>query len=1646
MQFLNGREAATLTAQLTNERVYYANKDTSVVPQPLTQTNIWNQAVKLDAIQQDDNPVSHLVAAIAGRQLSSAIVSSRSLLAAIPYLYKLAAEASSAVLHVAAGHDTDSTSFADFTQVMAVRQCGWALVSATCVQEAYDLALIAQLVSLKASTPVLHFFDSKRISNESTSIQVLSKEALLALLPEQLVQDAFKNKAVPEAAKQSAYLTYKAAQSKKVDNEEEEDQAQAVVDVAAAFDQVADQFAELTGRHYAPLIYTGHPEAEHAIIAMGAGATVVEQSLRALTASDPQLKAGALIIRLYRPWNDQSLLNALPATVQRIAVLEPADDATSTYNPLFLDVAAAYQTANNDVVDIVSGQYGVQDADFSPDMVYAVIQSLMDSHVDRRFQVSSLPRAASLLLQVVPPGTEQVIFVSSPLIASSYAAQQTAQHGKVAQVYTLECSHVAHVRIAASSHVGPLLPSLVQPADVVVLVANLPLLHEQEQAAVNAIQALSHGGALLMDGDAARLPAGVKKAAHSRQATVVCVKGLSGLLTDKSVSDILAHPGALSLAAPQAWAREQQPVANKTIKKQQREAVLPVETPYLKMLDQVFGPRLDIANAYRASSVWSPDVSHPHAASPEFGYGRIVTRLQERSRLVDHVMQVIRSSSLPLEAVRILSQWLMLVNARQPNVAKVQEAADLVVRVLSPIAGDYADAQSILNKKELLYTTSNWLVGSDTWAYDLGQSGLHHVMTSGDNINILIVDTAPYTNPSEQAQRKKDIGLYAMNYGSVYVASVAVYASYTGVLQAMMEADAYQGPSVVLAYLPQMHGVPDPLATLKETKTSVDTGAWPLYCWNPALGEEEHMFSLDSQRIKKSLEAFLARENYLTQLASSHPDISHALVSSLESDVKKRHAELKAKARADYARLLSGLGNSNGPPLLVLFGSDNGNAEGVAKKMANRAKSRGLQVKLMAMDDYEDVQELANETNVVFIVSTAGQGELPSNARELWKALNGMMVGDADFSQLNYAVFGLGDSHYWPREEDAMFYNRPGKLIDAKLETLGANRLVEIGLGNDQDADGFETALGVWQPTFWKSLGVKDISGGDDEEEPPYTDNQMKIDSNYLRGNIAAELVDDSTGGVSEITQKLMKFHGAYVQDDRDLREERKKQGLEKAFSFLIRVRTPGGVSTSAQWLVMDALSSKYGNNTMKLTTRQAFQLHGVLKKNLRTTVRRINKALLSTLAACGDVNRNIMSTAVTEIPEVHAQVQALVIQLRDLLAPKTSAYHEIWLDNSMVAGRAVQDVEPLYGPSYLPRKFKVVIAVPPNNDVDVYAHDLGLIAIVDPGTKTVVGYNVLIGGGMGMTHGNKKTYPRPASSIGYIPADAVLRVAEAVVTTQRDHGDRVNRKHARFKYTVDDMGVEAVKKEIEARSGVAFEPERPYTFSDNYDRYGWTRGVAGTWNFGMFIENGRVKDTPDFLCKTGLRELAKFHRGEFRLTANQHLVIANVPEADLEKTKAHLAKYKLDNLAFTGIRKSAMACVALPTCGLAMAESERYLPELIMLLEQTMEEAGLAEDSIVVRMTGCPNGCARPYLAELAFVGKAPGTYNMYLGGNNKGERLNKIYRENLKEQDILDEVRPMIKRYALERHEGESFGDWVVRAGYVKKTITGLDFHNTD
>ncbi|MGG3955818.1 assimilatory sulfite reductase (NADPH) hemoprotein subunit [Bhargavaea massiliensis] len=560
---------------------------------------------------------------------------------------------------------------------------------------------------------------------------------------------------------------------------------------------------------------------------------------------------------------------------------------------------------------------------------------------------------------------------------------------------------------------------------------------------------------------------------------------------------------------------------------------------------------------------------------------------------------------------------------------------------------------------------------------------------------------------------------------------------------------------------------------------------------------------------------------------------------------------------------------------------------------------------------------------------------------------------------------------------------------------------------------------------------------------PPSDVERIKQESNYLRGTLKETMEDRITAGIPEDDNRLMKFHGSYLQDDRDLRAERQKQKLEPAYQFMIRVRTPGGVATPEQWLVMDELARTYANGTLKLTTRQAFQFHGVLKWNMKKTLQAINDALLTTLAACGDVNRNVMCNPNPYQSEVHAEVYEWAKRLSDHLLPQTRAYYEIWLDEEKVAGTPEIEQEPIYGPLYLPRKFKIGIAVPPSNDVDVFSQDLGFIAIVEQGK--LVGFNVAIGGGMGMTHGDRTTYPQLAKVIGFCKPEQVIDVAEKVVTIQRDYGNRSVRKHARFKYTIDRLGLEAVKAELERRLGWELEEARPYHFEHNGDRYGWVEGVNGTWHFTLFVEGGRVKDTDDYPLMTGLREIAKVHTGDFRLTANQNLVIANVPSEKKEEIDALIQQYKLtDGKHYSALRRNSLACVALPTCGLAMAEAERYLPKLLDKIEEIVEENGLRDEEITIRMTGCPNGCARHVLGEIAFIGKSVGKYNMYLGAAFDGSRLGKLYRENIGEKEILSELRMLLSRYAKERFDGERFGDFVIRAGIVKETTDGRNFHD--
>ncbi|MEC0696943.1 assimilatory sulfite reductase (NADPH) hemoprotein subunit [Bacillus atrophaeus] len=563
-------------------------------------------------------------------------------------------------------------------------------------------------------------------------------------------------------------------------------------------------------------------------------------------------------------------------------------------------------------------------------------------------------------------------------------------------------------------------------------------------------------------------------------------------------------------------------------------------------------------------------------------------------------------------------------------------------------------------------------------------------------------------------------------------------------------------------------------------------------------------------------------------------------------------------------------------------------------------------------------------------------------------------------------------------------------------------------------------------------------------EGSPSDVEDIKEKSDYLRGTLKEVMLDRISAGIPDDDNRLMKHHGSYLQDDRDLRNERQKQKLEPAYQFMLRVRMPGGVSTPAQWLVMDDLSQKYGNNTLKLTTRETFQMHGILKWNMKKTIQEINEALLDTIAACGDVNRNVMCASNPYQSEIHTEVYEWSKKLSDDLLPRTRAYHEIWLDEERVAGTPeTEEVEPMYGPLYLPRKFKIGIAVPPSNDVDVFSQDLGFIAIVEEGK--LVGFNVAIGGGMGMTHGDQATYPQLAKVIGFCKPEQMYDVAEKVITIQRDYGNRSVRKNARFKYTVDRLGVETVKAELENRLGWSLAEAKAFHFDHNGDRYGWVKGVEGKWHFTLFVEGGRITDYDDYKLMTGLREIAKVHTGEFRLTSNQNLIISNVTSQNKDAISSLIEKYGLtDGRQHSALRRSSMACVALPTCGLAMAEAERYLPVLIDKLEDIVNENGLRDEEITIRMTGCPNGCARHALGEIGFIGKAPGKYNMYLGAAFDGSRLSKMYRENIGEEEILSELNVLLSRYAKERNEGEHFGDFVIRAGVIKATTDGTNFHH--
>lgn len=563
--------------------------------------------------------------------------------------------------------------------------------------------------------------------------------------------------------------------------------------------------------------------------------------------------------------------------------------------------------------------------------------------------------------------------------------------------------------------------------------------------------------------------------------------------------------------------------------------------------------------------------------------------------------------------------------------------------------------------------------------------------------------------------------------------------------------------------------------------------------------------------------------------------------------------------------------------------------------------------------------------------------------------------------------------------------------------------------------------------------------------EGKHADNErLKLDSNYLRGTIAEDLTDNLTGGFTPDNYQLIRTHGMYQQDDRDIRAERQKQKLEPLHNVMLRARMPGGIITPTQWLAVDKFSQdKTSYGSIRLTTRQTFQFHGVLKPDIKLMHQTLNEYGIDAIATAGDVNRNVLCTSNPVESELHQEAYEWAKKISEHLLPKTRAYAEIWLDGKKIeGGTETDDVEPILGKSYLPRKFKTTVVIPPQNDIDVHANDLNFVAIAENGK--LIGFNVLVGGGLAMTHGDKSTYPRKADDFGYVALKDTLVIAAAVITTQRDWGNRVNRKNAKTKYTIDRVGIETFKAEVEKRADVEFAESRPYQFTFRGDRFGWVEGIEGKHHLTLFIENGRLIDGPNSPLKSGVAEIAKVHKGDFRMTANQNLIVAGVTESDKDHIEAIARQYGLIKDRTSKQRQNSMACVAFPTCPLAMAEAERYLPGLVTKVEAILIKHNVSEEHIILRVTGCPNGCGRAMLAEIGLVGKGPGKYDMYLGGNHGGTRVPKLYKDSVDEAGILTEINQLVEHWSKERNTDEGFGDFTIRAGIVTEVkVSKRDFH---
>ena len=1618
-----------------------------------------------------------------------------------PDIFGIAQEKSNIVIHVAA-HSVSKDEMSlesDMTEVMACRETGISMLASGSVQEAHDMAIVAHVASAYLEgAPFMHFLDGVRVAHELGRLHLVEAETIKMLLNEAAVSG---------------------------------DASQSVPHVV---DHVMEhlQHSVFHGKRYQTYEYIGSPDADKVVVAIGLPAQTLDEAMRHIHSfyhakEGERKKVGVLKVRLLRPFDADLFLQALPASVQRICVIDQASvkKASQGPGPLFQDVTAAFHSGSSarTSMPLIVGGHVVATSmhGFNPSMALSVFHNLDQTHPQNQFILGagSIPDAHALkfhtktVIQTSSPLTKQVVNwslsdlnefdsskgllaeilgthlgfcvqaydthsatqvknVAGKIVSRSelrFGPLEIASQYPVAQANCVVCDNVS-LLLLPQYHV---VDSLAHRAT---LILNCPwdarelnreLTDEVKQVLIErevevyTIDADAIVSACSLESELARkwvLNAGVlatandvsyrQAATHLRKAITSSFQGPSGHLlvgqlnTHKDMKAHLHKVEGLTMSSPhmlpalehhipaemlpdgllQAWSCHEDKavmtqtstlISTTTVTRKVHKQDLMV--PYQRLLEQMFVERLHVAPCDGAHSL-------------EQVYGHFVADLQKRRRLASQVHQILMDDSQVLHhfVLEALKEWY----ESRDDAKRTESTGPTLARVLKE---HNVLVSEVLSHETLFVKPSNWIVGGEKWAYDLSASGIHHVIQSKENVNVLVLDTeeASFHNGA-----KRDLGLYAMQYGDVFVASVSLGASHTQILRAVAEADAFHGPSLILAYAP----------SVGDAKQAVDDGRWPLYRWSPTEDATKEAFALDSVHLKGQLTEFLRRDQQLSLMARKVP-VLHAMKPSLESKLAETHEELTldAKERLFQAQFAALTGAANGGKgnkqldLLVLYGSDGGNASGVAEMLARKAELSGCgESRCMDANDYGSTDLLEEETHVILVLSTAGQGEDCANSKSFCEELKARTAKLP--SSLNFAVFGLGDSHYWGKDtqDSAKYFCLPSRLMDAKLAELGASRICSVAMGDDQADDGYDSALQPWEDALWASLDVEIVKGLT-SGAPQIVDDAIKEGSKYLRGTITEGLADLTTGKLLPEDTKLTKFHGIYQQDLRSVREERDAAGVERAYSFMIRIGVPGGVATAEQYLAMDDLCNLYANGHLKCTTRQAYQFHGVVKKNLKTTMQGINRAAMDTLAACGDVNRNVIANPQIHDSHVYKQVNDLANALNIHLKPQTSAYYEIWMDKKPVFGHI--DVETLYGITYLPRKFKIAIAVPPLNDVDVFSHCCGFIAIVENGK--LVGYNVTAGGGMGVTHGDHKTYPRLADVLGFVTPDQAVLVAEKIMLVQRDHGHRTNRKHARLKYTLEDMGADKYKQEVEKRAGLKMGRKRAFKFEGNMDRYGWHQGHDGLWDFGVYVENGLIVDTPVHQLKQGLREIAQWHKhtpnGQISLTANQNLIIGGVPSEKKEELQRLLTKWGIDNEQYSAMRLHSMACVALPTCALAMAESQRYLPSLVGKIEHILQDVGLTNDAITIRMTGCPNGCARPYMAEIAFVGKAPGVYNMYLGGGFAGNRLNKLYKEGVEEPEIMEILEPMLRNYAKQRNHGERFGDFLIRQKIVLPVLHG-------